>query len=50
MKINKKLIKACLWVGLLFSFSTVFGQEEEVDLGVQEVTVIKSYTPSLSCN
>ena len=48
MKINKKLIKACLWVGLLFSFSTVFGQEEEVGLGVQEVTVIKSYTPSLS--
>jgi len=46
MKINKKLIKAFLWVGLLFSFSTVFGQEE-VDLGVQEVTVIKSYTPSL---
>ena len=48
MKINKKLIKAYLWVGLLFSFSAVFGQEEEVGLGVQEITVIKSYTPSLS--
>ena len=40
MKINKKLIKAYLWVGLLFSFSAVFGQEEEVGLGVQEITVI----------
>jgi hypothetical protein len=48
MKINIKLIKASLWVGLLFNFSTVFGQEDEEDLGVQEVTVIKSYTPSLS--
>ena len=31
----------------LFLTSFVFAQEEEEDLGTQEVTVIKSYTPSL---
>ena len=31
----------------LFLTSFVFAQEQEEDLGTQEVTVIKSYTPSL---
>ena len=48
MKIYKQQLKASLWIGLLSSFFTVFGQEDEVTIGVQEVTVIKSYTPSLS--
>lgn len=48
MKIHKQQFKASLWIGLLFSFFTIFGQEDEVTIGVQEVTVIKSYTPSLS--
>ena len=48
MKTNKTHFKLSLLMGLLFSFFTVFGQEEEREIGVQEVTVIKSYTPSLS--
>ena len=48
MKIHKQQLKASLWIGLLFSFFNVFGQEDEDTIGVQEVTVIKSYTPSLS--
>ena len=48
MKKTNKYLKACLWVGLLSSFTVFYGQEEENDLSIQEVTVIKSYTPSLS--
>lgn len=48
MKTNKTHFKVSLLMGLLFSFFTVFGQEEEREIEVQEVTVIKSYTPSLS--
>ena len=48
MKKTNKYLKACLWVGLLSSFTIFYGQEKENDLSIQEVTVIKSYTPSLS--
>ena len=48
MKIYKQQLKASLWIGLLLCFFTVFGQDDERTIGVQEVTVIKSYTPSLS--
>ncbi len=38
-----------IWIGLFFSCSLAFGQEEEENnIGVQEVTITKSYTPSLS--
>ena len=37
-----KYLLACL----LFS-AVALGQDEKEDLGIQEVTVIKSYTPSL---
>ena len=33
---------------MLSSFTIIYGQEKENDLSIQEVTVIKSYTPSLS--
>ena len=48
MKKTKKYLRICLWVGLLSSFTIIYGQEKENDLSIQEVTVIKSYTPSLS--
>ena len=48
MKIYKKQFKDSIWIGLLLSFFTINGQEDEGAIGVQEVTVIKSYTPSLS--
>ena len=48
MKKTKKYLRICLWVGLLSSFTIIYGQEKENNLSIQEVTVIKSYTPSLS--
>ena len=48
MKKTDKYFRTFFWVGLLSSFTIFYGQEKENDLSIQEVTVIKSYTPSLS--
>tara|TARA_B100000767_G_scaffold193264_1_gene180388 strand:+ start:7343 stop:9106 length:1764 start_codon:yes stop_codon:yes gene_type:complete len=48
MKKTDKYLRACIWVGLLSSFTIFYGQEKKSDLSIQEVTIIKSYTPSLS--
>ena len=48
MEIIKVVFRTCWLLGLFFSFFKMQSQEEKKDIGVQEITIIKSYTPSLS--